>query len=114
MNKIFGFAAIFIFSLATIASAHPPQLMTLDFDKPTQTLTATIIHQVNNPYHHYIFKIVVSVNGKEIVDKKLDHQDDREQEKIQFVLKDVNPGDTITVEAFCNISGHISSAFKVE
>lgn len=114
MKKTFLFFVCFVLVMSSAAWAHPPELVTVTFDPETRIVSATITHPVNNPEKHYIFKVDVAVNGVEIIDQKISRQSDPMQEKVVFRIPDVKAGDTITVEAYCNISGKGVGAVEVK
>jgi len=113
MRKIFFLLSCFVLAVSA-AWAHPPELVTVTFDPETRVVRATITHPVNNAGKHYIFKVDVAVNGVEIIEQKISRQSDPMQEKFVFRIPDIKAGDTITVEAYCNISGKSVGAVEVK
>lgn len=85
--------------------AHPPQDIALDFNSENHMLTAVVGHTVNNRIRHYINKIVVELNGEQIIQQNFKSQVGDEDQVVQYVIVDAKDGDKITVTAFCNISG---------
>ncbi|MGB9553109.1 MAG: hypothetical protein ACPL7L_01875, partial [bacterium] len=58
-----------------VALAHPPSGINITFDPETQVLRVAIPHGVPNPRgDHYIDKVVVSLNGQEIISQLIGSQ----------------------------------------
>ena len=69
MKRIGAFLIVFIFLVvASTAYAHPPSDIKIDFDPKIKMLHAVIIHNTSNPLNHYINKVDVGLNGKEIIE----------------------------------------------
>jgi hypothetical protein len=114
MRKILFLIVLLIAGFTVSAWAHPPQTVVVTFDPETWVISATIIHPVSNAEKHYIFKVDVLVNGQEIISQKITRQSDPMQEKVLFRIPDIKAGDTVTVEAYCNISGKGVGAVEVK
>lgn len=69
------------FFISTIAYAHPPQDIIITFDKQMRILQAIIVHNVSNPENHFIKKVDVGLNGKEILTHVISRQDNNETQK---------------------------------
>ncbi|MPN52728.1 hypothetical protein SDC9_200390 [bioreactor metagenome] len=65
---------------------------------------------MKNTANHYISKIVVSVDGKEIEEKTLKSQSDVKTEHVLFEIKDLKKGSKIEVEATCNVFGKLKES----
>ncbi len=114
MFRVFVFAVVLTLVMATGAFAHPPQSVELDFDKENGVMTATISHAVSDPVAHYIFKVVVKVNGEIIEDQELEGQDDEAGLVYETVIEGLTAGDTVELTAYCNKGGEKSASFVVE
>lgn len=114
MKKIISFVLVclFVFSFS-FAYAHPPSDITITFDPSTKMLKAVIVHQVSNPVSHYIYKVDVGLNGKEILTQKISRQDNNNTQTVTYLIPDARPGDTISVEGYCSISGSLEKEIKV-
>ncbi len=113
MKKIvllFGFFVFFVFSAA--AYAHPPSDIIITFDPKTKMLHAQIIHGVSNPNAHYIKKVDVSLNGKEIIEQSISGQDNLDSQMVHYLIPDAKVGDVISVEGYCSISGKLEKQLK--
>jgi hypothetical protein len=111
-NKIFFTLVILIFSFG-VAYAHPPSDITISFDPSARTLTAVIAHYVSNPKTHYIRKVDIALNGKEIIEHLISRQDNNAGQTVVYLIPDVNENDSLSVEAYCSISGKLQKEIKV-
>jgi desulfoferrodoxin (superoxide reductase-like protein) len=100
--KIVIIAIVF---LALPLMAHSPKSVELEYDSDAQILNVIITHSVNNAAQHYIYKVVVDLNGKKIIEQTFKRQDDNEIQKVMYRVIDAQEGDKISVTASCNISG---------
>lgn len=98
-----------------VAVAHPPSNITLTFDMETQVLRVAIPHGVSNPKgDHYIDKVVVSLNGKEVITQLIGSQSSPQEQVVLYQLIDAKAGDTIEVYAKCNKFGDRKVTWKVQ
>lgn len=94
------------------AAAHPPSKIKVQFDPETKTLTAVITHRVSNPATHFINKVDIGINGKEVQALSFDAQETSRQQTISIPLPQAKKGDTLSVEAYCNLSGKLEKSVK--
>lgn len=115
MRKITAilFACILV-AVYTAAWAHPPKDITITYDPVTKILKAVIIHDVSNPEKHFIKKVDVSLNGKEIIQHLISRQDNNDTQTVSYLIPDANPGDTLAVEGYCSISGKLEKEIKAQ
>jgi len=85
--------------------AHPPKGIELVFESNTKVLRVNISHFVDDPAKHYIEKVVVELNGEEIITQTFKMQTDKQTQEIMYVVVGAQEGDKIAVTAYCNISG---------
>lgn len=95
------------------AFAHPPSDIKIQFDPATKTLTATIEHRISNPKSHYINKVDIGLNGKEIKMLPFAKQETSTSQTISFVIPEAKTGDILSVEGYCNLSGKLEKEIKV-
>ncbi len=95
------------------AFAHPPSDIKISFDPKTQTLNAVIKHRVSNPKTHYIYKVDIGLNGKEIRPLTFDQQDNGRTQTILVTVPEAKAGDSLSVEAYCNLSGKLEKRITV-
>lgn len=112
--KIFIALLAAVLFLALPAYAHPPQDITITYDPATKEVSAVITHRVSNPATHFIEKVDVSVNGKEIIERKISRQDNNVDQTVRYLIPDVKPGDTVSVEGYCNLSGKLTKEIKID
>ena len=113
MKKIvlsFGFFVFFV--LSAVAYAHPPSDIKITFDPKTKMLNAVIIHDVSNPSKHYIKKVDVALNGKEIIEQSISQQDNFDSQTVSYLIPDAKAGDVLSVEGYCSISGKLVKQLK--
>jgi len=104
---------VFFLSITAVAYAHPPSDIAITFDPASKVLKAVITHPVSNPENHFIIKVDVGLNGKEVVEHKISKQDNNSTQTVSYLLPDVKPGDTVSVEAYCSISGKLEKEIKI-
>ena len=107
MKKIIMFL-ILSFCVSSAAYAHPPSDIKITYDSKTKILTALIMHNVSDAKRHYINKVDVSLNGKEIISQAISRQDNNINQKVSYIIPDAKAGDKISVEGYCSISGKLA------
>jgi hypothetical protein len=113
MKKIALLSGFFVFFvLSAVAYAHPPSDIKISFDPKTKILNAVIIHNVSNPAKHYIKKVDVSINGKEIIEQSISKQDNFDSQTVNYLIPDAKNGDVFSVEGYCSISGKLEKELK--
>jgi len=98
----------------SMAWAHPPYDIKITFDTNTKMLTAVIMHNVSNSLNHYIKKVDVGLNGKEIIVQEISRQDNNDSQTVSYLVPDAKSGDVLSVEGYCSISGKLEKEIKVE
>jgi len=115
MRNIIILASVCFFLIAvSTAYAHPPSDIKITFDPQTKTLKAVIFHRVSNPASHFINKVDIGLNGKEIIEHSISREDNNSTQTVSYLIPDAKPGDTILVEAYCSISGNLTKELRVE
>lgn len=114
MKKIAALVFAIVLAASATAYAHPPSDITITFDAVTKMLRAVIIHNVSTPLTHYIKKVDVAINGKEIIEHSLSRQDNNDSQTVSYLIPDVKDGDTVSVEAYCSISGKLKKEIVVK
>ena len=87
------------------AFAHPAKSLTATFNNETHILTVHAVHRVKDPADHFIDKIIVKLNGQEVITQTLMSQDSKNDMKVQYKIIDAKPGDRIIVITHCNKMG---------
>jgi desulfoferrodoxin (superoxide reductase-like protein) len=115
VKRVIVLFLLLCFSLfAGAAYAHPPLDIKITFNSKTGVIKAVIYHQVNDSSKHYIKKVDIGINGKEIGDLKFSRQDNLLTQTISYTIKDFKPGDKISVEAYCNLSGKLEKKIEIK
>ena len=113
MKKIVLLSGFFVFFVLSVtAYAHPPSDIKITFDPQTKILNAIIIHDVSNSSKHYIKKVDVSLNGKEIIEQSISRQDNFNTQTVSYFIPDAKDGDVFSVEGYCSISGKLEKQLK--
>ncbi len=110
---VFMFLLICLVSIS-IAYAHPPKDIEISYDPGTKMLTALIMHDTSNPLGHYIKKVDIGLNDKEIIELKFLKQDNLNFQKVSYSVADVKSGDRLSVEGYCSISGKLKKEIIVK
>ena len=103
-----------LFIASATAFAHPPSDIKIQFDDQTKTLTAVIKHRVSNPKTHYIYKVDIGLNGKEIQMLPFTKQETSALQTVKFVVPQAKKGDALSVEGYCNLGGKLEKAIEVK
>lgn len=98
----------------TSAYAHPPRDIKISYDPSTKMLRAVIEHGTSNPSAHYIKKVDISLNGKEILQQEISRQDDGSSQHVVYFIPDAKVGDEISVEGYCSIGGKLKKRITVQ
>jgi len=104
--------SLLLSSLSSTAYAHPPSDIKIKYNPKTKILTAVIMHNVSDVKKHFIKKVDVGLNGKEIISHAISRQDSRTDQTVSYLLPDARPGDVLSVEAYCNLSGKLLKEMK--
>lgn len=105
---VLSFIFLGFLSIVTTVYAHPPQDVIIAFDLATKILKANIVHNTNNPSKHYINKVDVGLNNKEIISHSISQGDNNQGQEVLYFIPDAKAGDVISVEGYCNISGTLT------
>lgn len=110
--------AIFLIVVMSLVSgtvyAHPPSDIKITFDPTTKMLQAVIFHNTSNPVSHYIKKVDVGLNGKEIIEHQISREDNNETQTVRYFIPDAKEGDSLSVEGYCSISGKLKKEITVK
>lgn len=110
---MFVFCFVFLFAVSTVY-AHPPSDIEISFDSTNNMLTAVIVHNTSNPASHYIKKVDIGLNDKEIIEHSISRQDNNAEEMVSYRIPDVKDGDVLSVEGYCSISGKLKKEIKIK
>ncbi len=105
-------ASIFLVLLCGLAAAHPPSSLEGAL-QPDGKLRILVSHTVSDPVKHFINRIVVSSEGKVIAEERFNQQADRTGLVVDIPSGCLSKGQTVQVEADCNIFGSLKKAFTL-
>ncbi|MDD4955861.1 MAG: hypothetical protein PHP17_07495 [Candidatus Omnitrophica bacterium] len=111
--KIAVLLLIAVFLGISTVYAHPPSDIKITFNPDTKILSAIVFHDTSNPIKHYIKKVDVGLNGKEIIEHTISREDNNETQAVSYLIPDVKEGDSISVEGYCSISGKLKKEITV-
>lgn len=95
--------------------ADPPKKVTVTYNKENSTVKVVVFHPVAaNSTTHYVKKITIKVDGKEVKTFNETKQDNSKTDTREVVLKGIKPGSFIEAEADCSIMGSKKGKIKVE
>lgn len=114
MRKLSWSVILTLLIFSSTAYAHPPRDIVITFDPETKILHAVIMHDVANPLNHYIKKVDVGLNGKDIIEHTLSRQDNVDSQTVDYLISDVKNGDVLSVEGHCSITGQLKKEIKVQ
>ena len=106
---IFAILCIFV----TGSMAHPADSLVMSIDS-NGLLSIQIYHPVKNQAKHYINKVTVELNGKEIIQQSFKSQTDKTIQDLVYKIIDAKENDKITVTTYCNITGKKKETLTVE
>ena len=111
--RLLFFTLMCFFACISFVYAHPPSDIKITYDLDAKTVSAVILHNASNPQKHYIKKVDVSLNGKEIIEHTISFQETSESQKVSYYLPEMKMGDVISVEGYCSISGKLKKEIKI-
>lgn len=114
LRMIIGFTIVFLLSsiIPSIALAHPPSAMVLEYDFETQKLNVTITHDSSTPNTHYIDKITINKNGK--LERTEEYNSQPETSPFSYIYNvQAGNGSNVEVTAECNLFGSINKNITV-
>jgi len=108
---------VLIVGLIAPAWAHPPKHNDIGWDAATSTLTVRVLHPVKNGKSHFVIKIKIFVNGKEVAIKEFSEQQNGQYQQMTIAfdkLQAPRKGDEVTVVSHCNIAGKKKATIVME
>lgn len=106
--------ALLAFILVKDVYAHSPTEVELTFNEETKILTISVSHMVAKISRHYIDKIIVELNGEEIITQRFKTQSSGAKQEVSYIVPGAQVGDRFTITAHCNISGKKTNTLQVE
>ena len=116
--KFYAFFSILL--LMALAHCHEPSDMAIKYSAISGNLSITVYHKVNSTSVHYINKLEIYLNrqGLEMEDRLIISQlffsqPMRNEQRAQFLVRDLNPGDELKIIAYCNLFGQIQKTLEI-
>ena len=103
----------FIFTQSAVLMAHPPSKIILEFNAETSILKIEMPHAVKEISEHFINKVEVKINGKEILKQEFLTQQDPEKQTVLYQIHDAKSGDKLEVTAHCNVFGKKKETLQI-
>ena len=110
--KKFVLACCFFVLMISVAYAHPPSDIDVNYDSRTGKLDLYIKHKVRDANKHYIKKIVIKRNGQEVNLEEFKGQENAEGQTLTYIISKPDETDVIVVQAYCNIFGSRKKEIK--
>ena len=108
------YVILLIMSSWILMAAHEPAEMKVKYSAITGILGITLYHKVNSTSVHFIDRIEISLNrqGMELEDKMIITQEFfsqpiRNEQRAQYIVNDLHPGDVLTITSYCNLFGEL-------
>jgi hypothetical protein len=115
MKKIAIFVMLcFLITIYSFAYAHPPSDIIITYEPETKMLHAVIMHNTSNSESHYIKKVDIGLNNKQIIEHKISREDNNTSQTVSYLIPDAKIGDRLSVEAYCSISGKLKKEIAVK
>lgn len=99
----------FLLAFKGIALAHPPVSIDVAL-QPEGKLRIQVSHTVNDPAKHFINRIVITRDGKVLAEQSFVRQTGKTGLEVEIPVTGLSKGQTIQVEADCNIFGSLKKS----
>ncbi|UCB58443.1 MAG: hypothetical protein JSV67_07530 [Thermoplasmatales archaeon] len=96
---------------STQVLANPPDEINLKYNFSTQNLDVEIIHPTLDSNSHYIYKVDIKVNGNLYLSEQYTNQPSNTF--IYSYIIEAEPGDEISVSAFCSLYGSLTETITI-
>jgi hypothetical protein len=114
MKKITVLLVLLMAVAVTCAYAHMPSDVRLSFDRGSKVLKVVVMHDTPDAALHYIKRVNVELNGKEVINDVLARQENDLSQTVSYTIPNARPGDIITVYVRCSIIGRLKGKIKLE
>ncbi len=105
--------SLIIVCSSSLSFAHPPRDVQLTYDGEAQVLKIRVNHVTPNTLKHYIRRVVIKLNDKEVNALNFPAQSSRQAHEIEVPLE-LKAGDTVTVSAVCNVAGSKEVSLQIK
>ena len=106
---------VIVFAALIVAGlwAHPANKVTATFNAETSILTVNFEHKVNNTADHFVYSILIQLNGKKAVEQIISVQETAEGGTFVYKMPGLKKGDKINVVTDCNKGGKRSATITI-
>ena len=98
----------------SVLFANPPNAFHTSYDKVRAKLHVTVEHIVTDPEDHYIEKVTLYKNGREVETRTFHFQTSKRNQTMPPVNVYASPTDRLRILATCNQAGMGEKIFKIE
>lgn len=95
-----GIAAVILFNVGA-AFSHTPAKVELKYEEETRILHVTFEHKVRDAKQHFIYRVRVRLNKQDVIEQKLEIQDDTNGGSLIYKINGAMTGDKIEVRLDC-------------
>ncbi len=110
MKKILIIACFLL--LAKTGLAHQPQSIAATYDSKAKSLAIKIEHSTQNRKEHFVRRVIIRLNDKEIFSKNFFFQSSNTGIEMDIPL-DAKPEDQVTIFAYSEKGGILDQSFAV-
>ena len=112
ISSIFAISFFALLLTNSVAFAHAPSGIDLEYDKAEESLTVDITHSVNDPGDHFIEKVEIRKNDELVQTKDYDSQPTQSSFTYTFSVS-AEAGDTLQAKAYCNRFGDLQGSIEI-
>jgi len=106
--------ALLVIIMTSNVFANPPSAIYADYDSTRHELNVKAQHIVTKRAEHFVKRVVIYKNGKEVLTKTFDFQTSHRNQTMPPISLDAKKSDKIRIVAFCNISGSYEKTLVIE
>ena len=114
MKTVLFVIGILLFYQVGIAFSHAPSRLEMNYDKESRILSLNFKHKVRNPERHFVYRVRVRLNKKDVIEQNLDRQDTENGGSLVYKINGAKSGDLIEVRLNCNEGGGKSGKLSIE
>lgn len=107
MNKIIVIAILSLLAISLFA--HPASDVKMKYDAKAKLLTVDFKHSVKSATDHYIDKVSIILDGKEVITQVLSQQDSKTGGSLVYKLSGIKAGSEVEAITNCNKTGKKSA-----
>jgi outer membrane receptor for Fe3+-dicitrate len=113
-QKLMVLSIMMLAGMAGSVQAHPSTSITVRYDAATAQVAVEAQHAVKDETTHYISKLTIQQNGKQIIVQDFSRQANKQAQRALYVIPGLTAGDELAVTTTCNKYGTQTVKTKVE